>query len=64
MRIVADSSVMYSIEQGAARGMKILPLAVTIDNETWLEYEEITTEDFLARVRAGAMPQAPVLRRI
>ncbi len=58
MRIVADSSVMYSIEQGAARGMKILPLAVTIDNETWLEYEEITTEDFLARVRAGAMPQS------
>ena len=56
--IVADSSVMYSIEQGAARGMKILPLAVTIDNETWLEYEEITTEDFLARVRAGAMPQS------
>ncbi len=58
MRIVADFSVMYSIEQGAARGMKILPLAVTIDNETWLEYEEITTEDFLARVRAGAMPQS------
>lgn len=58
MRIVADSSVMYSIEQGAACGMKILPLAVTIDNETWLEYEEITTEDFLARVRAGAMPQS------
>lgn len=58
MRIVADSSVMYSIEQGAARGMKILPLAVTIDNETWLEYEEITTEDFLARVRVGAMPQS------
>ena len=58
MKIVADSSVMFSVEEGAARGIEILPLAVTIDGQTWLEYEDISTEDFLARVRAGALPQS------
>ncbi|WP_232050963.1 DegV family protein [Arabiibacter massiliensis] len=58
MKIVADSSTMFSVEEGAARGIGILPLAVGIDGETWLEYEEIATDDFLARVRAGAMPQS------
>ena len=58
MKIVSDSSVMLSVQEGAARGIEILPLAVTIGGETWLEYEEIATDDFLARVRAGAMPQS------
>ena len=58
MRIVADSSVMFSIEQGAERGMTILPLTVSIDGQKWLEYEDISSEEFLALVRAGALPQS------
>ncbi len=58
MKIVADSSVMLSVEQGAECGMDILPLAVTIDGRSWLEYEDITSEEFLALVRSGAMPQS------
>ena len=58
MRIVADSSVMFSVEEGAKRGMAVLPLTVSIDGTTWLEYEDISSEEFLALVRAGALPQS------
>lgn len=56
MKIVTDSSVMLSVSEGAQRGLTVLPLTVSIEGETWLEYEQISSEDFLARVRAGAMP--------
>ena len=58
MKIVTDSSVMLSVEEGAQRGMTVLPLVVTIDGRTWLEYEDISSEEFLALVRAGALPQS------
>lgn len=56
MKIVTDSSVMYSIEEGSKHGIEILPLSVSLGDETWLEYEDISTEAFLKRVRAGEMP--------
>lgn len=58
MKIVTDSSVMFTVEEGARRGMEVLPLAVTIDDETWLEYEGISAPEFLARVREGALPKS------
>ncbi|MCB7037474.1 DegV family protein [Eggerthella sinensis] len=58
MKIVTDSSVMLSVEEGAKRDMTVLPLVVTIDGRTWLEYEDISAEEFLAKVRAGALPQS------
>lgn len=58
MKVVTDSSVMFSIEEGAAHGLTVLPLTVSIDGQTWLEYEDISAEEFLALVRAGALPQS------
>ena len=58
MKIVTDSSVMFSMEEGARRGMAVLPLVVTIDGQSWLEYEDVSAEEFLAKVRAGALPQS------
>lgn len=58
MKIVTDSSVMFSVEEGAKRDMTVLPLVVTIEGRTWLEYEGISAEEFLAMVRAGDMPQS------
>ncbi len=56
MKIVTDSSVMYSVSEGAEKGIEVMPLSVTINGETWLEYEEITSPEFLAKVRTGATP--------
>lgn len=58
MKIVADSSVMFTVEQGKVHGIEILPLSVAIGGETWAEYEQISADEFLARVRAGALPQS------
>ena len=58
MKIVTDSSVMFSMEEGARRGMAVLPLVVAIDGQSWLEYEDVSAEEFLAKVRAGALPQS------
>ncbi|RDB63790.1 DegV family protein [Gordonibacter sp. 28C] len=58
MRIVTDSSVMLSIEEGARLGMTVLPLTVSVDGSTWLEYEDISSKEFLSLVRAGALPQS------
>lgn len=58
MKIVADSSVMFTVEQGRAHGIEILPLSVAIGGEAWAEYEQISADEFLARVRAGALPQS------
>lgn len=58
MKIVTDSSPMFSVVEGAKQGLTVLPLTVSIDGETWLEYEDISAEEFLAKVRAGALPQS------
>ncbi|PNV67097.1 DegV family protein [Enteroscipio rubneri] len=58
MKIVADSSLMFSVEEGVRRGMIVLPLVVSVDGETWLEYEDISAEEFLALVRTGSLPQS------
>ena len=58
MKIIADSSVMFDIEQGRRHGIEILPLSVAIGSETWAEYEQMSSDEFLARVRAGALPQS------
>jgi len=47
---------MLSCDQGKEHGLTIVPLSVSIGGETWLEYEEISKEDFLERVRNGGVP--------
>ena len=47
---------MYSIAEGAERGIEILPLSVAIEGETWLEYEDISAARFIEKVREGGVP--------
>lgn len=56
MKIVSDSSIMYSIAEGAERGIEVLPLSVAIEGDTWLEYEEISAERFLEKIGEGGVP--------
>ena len=44
MKIVTDSSVMFSVEDGARRGMTVLPLVWNGDTET-AEISAATTYD-------------------
>lgn len=56
MKIVTDSSIMFSVAEGAKLGVEVLPLSVAIEGETWLEYEDISAAEFIEKVRAGGVP--------
>ncbi|MGI6105520.1 MAG: DegV family protein [Raoultibacter sp.] len=56
MQIVTDSSVMLSTAEGRERGLVVLPLSVSVSGKTWLEYDEISPEDFMNLVRQGDVP--------
>ena len=56
VRIVADTSTMYSSEQAKAAGFAVSPLAVTIHSQTYRELDEMTPEHFVSIIHQGHMP--------
>ncbi len=53
IRLISDSSTLYSIEEGKALPCDITPLCVTINGKTYREFEEIDAETFLGLIKAG-----------
>lgn len=58
IRIVSDSSSLYSKKDGQAKGIEIAPLIVTIKNNTYKEYEDINTEEFIDIINEGYIPSS------
>lgn len=58
IRIIADSSTMYSPSQARENGFDVAPLTVTINGESYRELDEITGEAFVQKVREGGMPKS------
>lgn len=56
VRIVADTSTLYSTKQAEEAGFSVAPLSVTIAGETYREFDEITSDRFVEIVREGNMP--------
>lgn len=56
IRIVSDSSALYSKKDGQAKGVTIAPLIVTINGKTYREYEDINTEEFINIINEGHIP--------
>lgn len=54
--IMTDSSSTLSITTGAAQDIVVNPLTVTIDGETYLDLEEMTSEVFLGKIAQGHLP--------
>lgn len=57
-KIITDSSVLYTVEQGKERGFDITPLQVTIAGKTYREFEEITADKFLELIAEGHIPSS------
>ena len=55
-KIVSDTSTLYSISEGAKNNIAINPLNVTINNKTYLEFEEISPKEFLGIINEGHLP--------
>lgn len=56
VRIIADTSTLYSSQQAQQAGFSVSPLSVTIDGKTYREFDEIGAEEFVDIIRQGHIP--------
>ena len=56
IRIVSDTSTLYSTAQAQQAGFQVSPLTVTIAGKTYREFDEISAEEFVEIIRQGHMP--------
>ena len=56
VRIVSDTSTLYSTAEANAAGFDVTPLSVTIAGESYREFDEISSEQFVELIRQGNMP--------
>ena len=56
VRIVSDTSTLYSSEQARQAGFAVAPLSVTIGGNSYLEFDEISSDDFVDLIHQGNMP--------
>ena len=56
IRIVSDTSTLYSTTQAQEAGFQVCPLSVTIADQTYREFDEISSQEFVSIIRQGHMP--------
>lgn len=56
VRIISDTSTLYSTAQAREAGFDVSPLSVTIAGKGYREFDEISSEAFVAIIREGNMP--------
>ena len=56
IRIIADTSTMYSSCQAKESGFDVAPLSVTIGGKSYRELDDITSADFVQLIHQGHMP--------
>ena len=56
VRIVSDTSTLYSTTQAREAGFHVSPLSVTIAGKTYREFDEISSQTFVDIIRQGHMP--------
>jgi len=58
VRIISDTSTLYSTEAAKAAGFDVSPLSVTINHETYRELDEISADTFIGIINQGHMPKS------
>lgn len=58
MRIMTDTSAMYTPDEAKKLDIDLLPLSVTINNETYKEYVDIMPEDLIEKIKEGGVPSS------
>ena len=56
VRIIADTSTLYSSTQAKEAGFDVAPLSVTVAGKSYKEFDEIDSKTFVDLVRQGNMP--------
>ncbi len=55
-KILTDSSALYTVEEGKALGLDVLPLVVTIQGKSYVEFTEMDSKTFYDLIKAGNIP--------
>lgn len=58
IKILSDSSTLYSIKEGQANNIDIAPLQVTINNKTYTEFEDIDSKQLIDLINEGHVPKS------
>jgi len=58
MKIVTDTSALYTPAQGQEMGIEVLPLNVIVNKKSYKEFVDIQSDEFLEMVRHGAVPSS------
>lgn len=58
IKILSDSSTLYSIKEGQANNVDIAPLQVTINNETYTEFEDVDSKKLIDLINEGHIPKS------
>ena len=53
---IVSTSTLYSTTQAREAGFDVSPLSVTINNKSYREFDEISSEEFVSIIRQGHMP--------
>lgn len=56
MKIIADTATLFSPAEGEANGMTVVPVSVAINNQTYRDYVDISSSDFLRLIQEGGVP--------
>ena len=56
VRIVSDTSTMYSTRQAREAGFAVSPLAATIAGQSYRELDEMSSDRFVSVINEGHMP--------
>lgn len=56
VRIVSDTSTLYSTSQARDAGFAVSPLSVTINGQSYREFDEISSQEFVDIINQGHMP--------
>ncbi len=56
MKIIADTTTLYSPEDGKRQGITIIPSCTIIDGEVYKDYADIESDEFLEKIANGSVP--------
>lgn len=58
IQIVSDSSTLYSVSQAKEKGLYSVPLSVSINKNSYREFEELTSSQLLTMIQDGQIPSS------
>jgi hypothetical protein len=56
MKIISDTPTLYSVKEGEEIGVKIIPACTIINSRVYKDYEDISSEEILEKIKEGVVP--------